>query len=108
MSDTSQGPGWWVASDGKWYPPDSAPQVQARVPENASVVSPDPGATIQADTSELPAPLRGKRGWFAVPGQPGMAQYWNGRKWEGPPQSIVRTQGQPIQATSQPRTSAAS
>jgi Domain of unknown function (DUF4190) len=21
MSDTSQGPGWWLASDGKWYPP---------------------------------------------------------------------------------------
>jgi len=25
MSDTSQGPGWWVASDGKWYPPQDAP-----------------------------------------------------------------------------------
>jgi len=24
MSDTSQGPGWWQASDGKWYPPESA------------------------------------------------------------------------------------
>src|SRR5665213_4502909 len=22
MSDTAQGPGWWQASDGKWYPPD--------------------------------------------------------------------------------------
>jgi hypothetical protein len=21
MSDTSQGPGWWLASDDKWYPP---------------------------------------------------------------------------------------
>ena len=25
MSDSSQGPGWWLASDGKWYPPESAP-----------------------------------------------------------------------------------
>lgn len=25
MSDTSQGPGWWQASDGRWYPPESAP-----------------------------------------------------------------------------------
>jgi len=25
MSDTSQGPGWWLASDGRWYPPQSAP-----------------------------------------------------------------------------------
>ena len=22
MSNTSQGPGWWLASDGKWYPPE--------------------------------------------------------------------------------------
>lgn len=25
MSDMSQGPGWWQASDGKWYPPEQAP-----------------------------------------------------------------------------------
>jgi uncharacterized RDD family membrane protein YckC len=25
MSDTAQGPGWWQASDGKWYPPDQQP-----------------------------------------------------------------------------------
>ena len=28
MSDTSQGPGWWMASDNKWYPPELAPQAQ--------------------------------------------------------------------------------
>jgi hypothetical protein len=25
MSDTSQGPGWWQASDGRWYPPTAQP-----------------------------------------------------------------------------------
>lgn len=25
MSDISQGPGWWLASDGRWYPPTEAP-----------------------------------------------------------------------------------
>ncbi len=25
MSDVAQGDGWWQASDGKWYPPESAP-----------------------------------------------------------------------------------
>lgn len=25
MSDRSQGPGWWQASDGRWYPPEQAP-----------------------------------------------------------------------------------
>lgn len=29
MSDMSQGPGWWQASDGKWYPPEQAPGAQA-------------------------------------------------------------------------------
>ena len=32
MSDPqnpSPGPGWWLASDGRWYPPESAPQPQA-------------------------------------------------------------------------------
>lgn len=25
MSDVSQGPGWWQASDGRWYPPSAPP-----------------------------------------------------------------------------------
>jgi hypothetical protein len=25
VSEFAQGPGWWLASDGKWYPPESAP-----------------------------------------------------------------------------------
>lgn len=29
MSDMSQGPGWWQASDGKWYPPEQAPGAQS-------------------------------------------------------------------------------
>lgn len=32
MSDFSQGPGWWQASDGKWYPPEQAPGGQATPP----------------------------------------------------------------------------
>ena len=28
VSDSSQGPGWWQASDGKWYPPEQAPGAQ--------------------------------------------------------------------------------
>jgi uncharacterized RDD family membrane protein YckC len=32
MSDSSQGPGWWQASDGKWYPPESTPATQGAAP----------------------------------------------------------------------------
>lgn len=32
MSDASQGPGWWQASDGKWYPPQSNPSYSPTAP----------------------------------------------------------------------------
>jgi len=53
MSDVSQGPGWWQASDGKWYPPEQAPGYQAPVPGPEAVAS---------------FPLTGA-------GTPGMSQY---------------------------------
>jgi hypothetical protein len=28
MSDVAQGPNWWIASDGKWYPPEQHPSVR--------------------------------------------------------------------------------
>ena len=30
MSDVFQGPGWWMASDGKWYPPERHPDINYR------------------------------------------------------------------------------
>ncbi|MCU1371701.1 MAG: hypothetical protein JWO77_2895 [Ilumatobacteraceae bacterium] len=40
MSDISQGPGWWQASDGKWYPPEQAP---GATPTGAPAGGPPPG-----------------------------------------------------------------
>lgn len=56
MSDVQQGPGWWQASDGKWYPPESRPQpaplpppiapplpgIQAQPPRRGAVAPPPP------------------------------------------------------------------
>lgn len=38
MSDVSQGPGWWLASDGKWYSPQQVP--------GGSPPAPPPGAGV--------------------------------------------------------------
>ncbi len=38
MSDVSQGPGWWLASDNKWYPPESASGYQAPTGESVGQV----------------------------------------------------------------------
>ena len=45
MSDTSQGPGWWQASDGKWYPPEQAPGATPTPPPGApgGYGAPQPG-----------------------------------------------------------------
>lgn len=49
MSDQSQGEGWWLASDGKWYPPQSTPTTtappQPTVPTAGGIELP-PGVTV--------------------------------------------------------------
>jgi hypothetical protein len=44
MSDKSEGPGWWMANDGKWYPPELHPSVR----DNARTEAP----TQDADGSQ--------------------------------------------------------
>ena len=61
MSDVSQGPGWWIASDGKWYPPEQHPSYQPPPPSTA------PGGDVQS----MPPPV--------VPASP------PGQPWSGPP-----------------------
>jgi hypothetical protein len=51
MSDVSQGPGWWLASDGKWYRPDQAPGYPSPGPPPTT----DPGASA-AIPGSMPAP----------------------------------------------------
>jgi hypothetical protein len=37
MSDKPEGPGWWIASDGKWYPPELHPSVRDESPTTPSI-----------------------------------------------------------------------
>ncbi len=58
MSDTSQGPGWWLASDGKWYSPEQAPGYEpASVPATAPSTMPQPGALPTTGTLPPTAPV---------------------------------------------------
>ena len=55
MSDTFQGAGWWMASDGKWYPPETYPQA---VPDQATPPSPGPAVPVQpSDLESFPGGL---------------------------------------------------
>ena len=58
MSDTSQGPGWWVASDGKWYPPENHPDYI----QGVAAAPPPSNHPPQPSTTHLPprsAPVAG-------------------------------------------------
>lgn len=48
MSDASQGPGWWQASDGRWYPPDAVSgSATSAVPPVDDVVAADAAAGVR-------------------------------------------------------------
>ena len=74
MSDLSQGPGWWKASDGKWYPPESHPDYKPVAPP-----PPGPGqrgpvspaapqaasrAEVKANAKAEAARAKAMRPWF--------------------------------------------
>ena len=79
MSDTSQGPGWWQASDGKWYTPEQAPGYELQ--------SQDPGAAVEY-ASPQPSSIAA-----AAPVPP--PQAYAATQYPGPPQS-PKTNGMAI------------
>ena len=61
MSNTSQGEGWWLASDGKWYPPElhseyppPPPPTPAPPAAVGPISDPNPGAVILPDEPSTP------------------------------------------------------
>jgi len=53
MSDNPEGPGWWIASDGKWYPPELHPSVRTEDPAPERATVPETGTD-----GSSPAPHR--------------------------------------------------
>jgi len=53
VSDASQGPGWWQASDGKWYPPEQAPGAQPAASGGGGGGSLDIGAALSYGWSKF-------------------------------------------------------
>jgi hypothetical protein len=57
MSDGPQGPGWWEASDLKWYPPERHPNYEAPPPPPPPKLPP-PSSWVQPQQPPQPAPAR--------------------------------------------------
>lgn len=73
----------------------------------AAVTNGASGATSSPASSAVPTATPDEAGWYQLPDQPDMAQYWNGRQWEGTPQLVEEIQhgvdsGQAHATTPQP------
>lgn len=55
MSDVSQGPGWWIASDDKWYPPEDHPDRAGRA--DAPAAGPEATSDLSSLWSPTPRPV---------------------------------------------------
>lgn len=86
MSDTSQGEGWWLASDGKWYPPESRPawpppQASPWAPPGTSpptgeaAPSAEPGSGTTNPPGSWQQPAGSQQPWGYQPPQAGPASY---------------------------------
>ncbi len=58
MSDGASGPGWWMASDGKWYPPESHPAFR---PQWSPVLGASGGPGLPVVTAEGSSARPGQR-----------------------------------------------
>lgn len=65
MSDVSQGPGWWIASDGKWYPPHLHPNYRTPAPTEAQASSAHLTALRKSRWRKRERPRRARYGAIA-------------------------------------------
>src|SRR5579872_6222317 len=87
MSDVSGGPGWWQASDGRWYPPEQHPNYAPPPPPPASPPPsppappwppPQPGAPQPPPYPQAPATAPAPAyGGYLQPGAPGPGMYFD-------------------------------
>jgi hypothetical protein len=102
MSDTSHAPGWWSASDGKWYPPQphSTPRpVPSPQPQPPTLVPPDT-APSQAQAKK---PIY-KRTWVIVTATIVLVLVIIGTATPSKKKSTKVTAGQPSATTAAPAT----
>src|ERR1700722_4019262 len=107
MSDTSQGPGWWLASDGKWYPPEQwtgPPNTNPLSSQTGGQAQPSmPGQPTGQPSAAFPTAQPDPVGSADSPGQtgpPGQPPAYAASQWPGaappiPPAYGATPYGQP-------------
>jgi hypothetical protein len=82
VSEASLGPGWWQASDGKWYDPSLAPPgYMPSVPEGPQ--GPDRRRRRSNPTGVTIGLVMTPMGWYADPWNVSALRWWDGYQWTG-------------------------
>ena len=80
MSDAAQGPGWWMASDGRWYPPHLHPSLPPPPPGAGSTRTGTSTTPVEAHPGGAPppqgAPLSAPPPGASYPPGYGPPPYW--------------------------------
>ena len=77
MSEQSQGPGWWLASDGRWYPPAAAEPAATAV----RPVDPTARSTMLPTGAPPPEPVWDGNAWTTTDASGGSFR-WDGTQWQ--------------------------
>ena len=72
--DTNGGSGWWLASDGEWYPPEQSPSYPDDAVGDAEEQQGAPHIEQEAGAGSPPA------AWYSDPLTSGL-RYWDGSRW---------------------------
>ncbi len=83
MSDVPQGPRWWRAPDGKWYPPEKVPL--RALPSATQLVAPTSTGSAEvrsligvAAVEDVSAYRGLATGWYQDAADPTLARHWDG------------------------------
>lgn len=91
MSDTGQGPGWWEASDGRWYPPELHPAVRQWLQSDVPDAEPAEGdAPLSRPPTPGAVPLWGQETAFD------QSHGWGPATSSGPAQGWTPTNAEPV------------
>ena len=98
MSQNAEGPGWWLASDGKWYPPNLHPSVSPPPPPPSEVgvgrgaTAPNqefPGGSTLTTEAQQPNSWRYQPPSYPAPGYVPPAGYGSPASWAGNPNVVL-------------------
>jgi Protein of unknown function (DUF2510) len=97
MSDVPQGPRWWRAPDGKWYPPEKVPtgampSATQLVPPASAAGATSPSAVPPTAGEDLSAYAGLPLGWYQDSAHPDLARYWDGSALSDERRAVVRPQ----------------